>query len=114
MRASSVEIGHHHVERDRDRPQLLGELEPLQTSCCCHHRKAFALEVLGNELARGGIVVDDKHAISPLRQGIGRAGCAGGATSWQAHGEDRALAGLALHVNVTAHHARELAGDGKA
>jgi hypothetical protein len=32
----------------------------------------------------------------------------------QAEGEDRALARLACHRHVTAHHARELAGDGKA
>src|SRR6516225_4324771 len=43
----------------------------------------------------------------------------GAAGSWrlaprQAHGEHRALARLARHGHVTAHHARELAGDGKA
>src|SRR5262249_27808467 len=32
----------------------------------------------------------------------------------QAHGEHRALARLARHGHVAAHHARELAGDGKA
>ena len=32
----------------------------------------------------------------------------------QAHGEHRALARLARHRYVAAHHARELAGDGKA
>src|SRR5262245_42396462 len=43
----------------------------------------------------------------------------GAAGSWgfaprQAHGEYRALAWLARHGHVAAHHARELAGDGKA
>src|SRR5262249_58321278 len=33
---------------------------------------------------------------------------------WQAHGEYRAFAVLARHGHVAAHHARELAGDGKA
>src|SRR5262249_16240111 len=33
---------------------------------------------------------------------------------WQADREDRALARLARHGHVAAHHARELAGDGKA
>src|SRR5215471_8977553 len=32
----------------------------------------------------------------------------------QAHGEHRALAWLARHRHIAAHHARELAGDGKA
>ena len=32
---------------------------------------------------------------------------------WQAHCKDRALAGLARHRHVAAHHAGELAGDGK-
>src|SRR5215472_15181448 len=32
----------------------------------------------------------------------------------QAEGEDRALARLACHGHIAAHHARELAGDGKA
>src|SRR5215471_854833 len=36
------------------------------------------------------------------------------ARPWQAHREHRALARLARHGHVTAHHARELAGDGKA
>src|SRR5262249_34149411 len=34
--------------------------------------------------------------------------------AWQAHGEHRAFALLARHGHVTAHHARELAGDGEA
>src|SRR5262249_4689709 len=47
------------------------------------------------------------------------AGTVGAATSWrlaprQAHGEHRAFALLARHGHVTAHHTRELAGDGKA
>src|SRR2546430_13082575 len=33
---------------------------------------------------------------------------------WQAHGEHRAVAGLARHRDVAAHHAGELAGDGEA
>ena len=33
---------------------------------------------------------------------------------WQAHCKDRALAGLARHGHVAAHHAGELAGDSKA
>src|SRR5262249_58192514 len=49
----AVEVGHHHVERDRDRPQLFRELEPLQAARGRRHRKAFGLEVLGNQLARG-------------------------------------------------------------
>ena len=32
---------------------------------------------------------------------------------WQAHGEDRALARLARHGHVAAHHAGDLASDGK-
>jgi hypothetical protein len=32
----------------------------------------------------------------------------------QTHGKDRALARLAGHRDIAAHHARELAGDGKA
>ena len=32
---------------------------------------------------------------------------------WQAHREHRPLARLARHGHVAAHHARELAGDGK-
>jgi hypothetical protein len=35
-------------------------------------------------------------------------------TGRQAHRKDRALARLARHRHVAAHHARELAGDGKA
>src|SRR5262249_11158408 len=35
-------------------------------------------------------------------------------TSWQAHRKHRPLAGLARHGHVTAHHARELAREGKA
>src|SRR5215468_7704973 len=34
--------------------------------------------------------------------------------AWQTHGEHRALARLARHGHVAAHHARELARDGKA
>src|SRR5215472_10103304 len=37
-----------------------------------------------------------------------------GAPPRQAHGEHRAFALLACHGHVTAHHARELAGDGEA
>src|SRR5262245_16059800 len=33
--------------------------------------------------------------------------------AWQAHREHRALARFARHGHVAAHHARELAGDGK-
>jgi hypothetical protein len=33
--------------------------------------------------------------------------------AWQAHSENRAFARLARHGHITAHHARELAGDGK-
>jgi hypothetical protein len=32
----------------------------------------------------------------------------------EAHSKDRTLAGFACHRHVAAHHARELAGDGKA
>ena len=38
----------------------------------------------------------------------------GGRAGRQAHGEHRAFAQLARHRPVAAHHARELAGDGKA
>ena len=33
---------------------------------------------------------------------------------WQAHRKDRTFARLACHGHIAAHHARELAGDGKA
>ena len=49
----TVEVRHHHVERDRDRPQLLGELEPFQPAWGRRHGKTFGLEVLGNQLTRG-------------------------------------------------------------
>src|SRR5262245_52979259 len=40
--------------------------------------------------------------------------CLGLRAARQAHREDRALARLARHRHVAAHHARELAGDGEA
>ncbi len=63
----AVEVGHHHVERNRDRPQFLGELEPLHSARRSHDGKSFGLELIRNELARGGIVVDDENAIGSGR-----------------------------------------------
>src|SRR4029453_4791604 len=43
----------------------------------------------------------------------GAANCLRIALAWQAHREYRALARLARHRHVAAHHARQLAGDGE-
>ena len=59
----AVEIGHHHVERNCDRPQFLGELQSLQPARGGHDGKSFGLEMIRNQFARGGIVVDDEDAI---------------------------------------------------
>jgi hypothetical protein len=68
-----------------------------------------------DELARGGIVVDDENAIgSCCAAGFGRTPCQALGAAWQADREDRALVRLAHHRDLAAHHARQLAGDGEA
>src|SRR5262249_368862 len=65
-----------------------------------HPRKAIRLEVVGNEFARGGVVVDDEDAIARRRPAaVGRA-CSGVGSGRQAHAEDRALARRTLHRHV--------------
>ena len=72
----AVEVGHHDVERDRDRPQLLGELESLQAAGGRLDRKSFRLEVIGDEVARGGVIVDHEHAVARrLSAAVGRSFC---------------------------------------
>ena len=61
----AVEVGHHHVERDRDRTQFLGEPQSLESAGGGNDRKALGPEMIGDQLARGGIVVDDQNAIRP-------------------------------------------------
>ena len=41
----------------------LAQLESLQSARGSHDGKPFGLEMIADELARGGIVVDDEHAI---------------------------------------------------
>jgi len=52
------------------------------------------------------------YAVQQARQLFGS--CLAIAAPWQAHGEHRALAVLARHGHVAAHHAPELAREGKA
>ena len=46
----------------------LASLNPSSSARRGHDRKALRLEVIRNELARGGIVVDDEHAIGLRRR----------------------------------------------
>src|SRR6516162_1487688 len=111
----SIEISHDHVEGNYPRPQFLGELESLQSTRRGHDRKSFGLELIRKKFARGGIVVDDEDAIAfwpaaTLREGS----CRTIDAPRQADSEDRPVAWLACYGHVAAHHACELARDGKA
>src|SRR5262249_62212837 len=63
----AVQVGHHYVKRNRGRTQVLGKLEPLHSARRGRDRKSFGLEVIRNELARGGIVVNDENATRSRR-----------------------------------------------
>jgi hypothetical protein len=62
-----VEVRHHDIERDHGRPQLFGKLEPLHTPRRSHDGKAFCLEMIRYQLARGRIIVNNKNAIGAHR-----------------------------------------------
>ena len=71
----AVEVGHHHVERDRDRPQLLGNLDPFETAARGRDRKAFRFEMIVDQVARGRVVVDDENAVTAWRRELALSGC---------------------------------------
>src|SRR5262249_56335562 len=87
----AVEVGDEQVGGDSKGRQVLGELEPLQSAGRSGDGKAFRLELIGNELARGGVVVDDEHAVVARRPAaIGCAPCGGLGSARQADGGDPA------------------------
>src|SRR5262249_14672593 len=104
-------------ERNSGRPQVLGKLEPLHSARCGRNRKSLGLKVIRDQLARGSIVVDDENTVGSGRTAAVRTARAPRLrlrAAGQADGKDRALAGLACHRQVAAHHASKLWGDSKA
>src|SRR5262245_42288252 len=63
-----------------------------------------------NHNTHGRSSASRSHSVTARVFSLGLAG----STARQTHGKDRALPRLARHGHVAAHHARELAGDGKA
>jgi hypothetical protein len=58
----AVEIGHHYVESNGGRLQLVGQLEPFNAAGCGYDGETFGLEMVGYQVARGGVVVNDQNA----------------------------------------------------
>ena len=116
----AVDVRHHHVEGNRDRMALLGELEAFASTRRSDHGESGLTEMVRDQITRRRIIVNHQHAIAPGLHWTRLAGGVGGRIDSVARGERqadrkcRAFAGFAGHRHVATHHLAKPACDRQA